>query len=140
MIFNSLEKEDASIEKLSEAKAVAPIAAPKIEKNASAPAVAAPASAPVAAAVVQPVVSAVGTTPATAAGKFAAGLLSLKLIETRNLKLPEGCGVLPGGANGKDVGFLPFAVIEMDKNEVIMRAIEANPAQNSVIFGTKANL
>jgi hypothetical protein len=71
---------------------------------------------------------------------FMAGLLSLKLLETRNLKLPENCGVTPGGPTGKDVGFLPFAVIEMDKNEVIMRSVEANPAANTVIFGTKANL
>ncbi|KAJ3346522.1 hypothetical protein HDU91_007014, partial [Kappamyces sp. JEL0680] len=76
---------------------------------------------------------------APAAKAFSHGLLALKLLETRGLKMPEGCTIVPGGATGKDVSTLPFAVIEMDKNEVIMRAVEANPATNTVLFQTKAN-
>ena len=54
--------------------------------------------------------------------------------------MPADSNVTPGGPSGKDVGCLPFAVIELDKNEVIMRSVEANPIENTVIFQTKANL
>lgn len=115
-------------------KVTAPIAAPKAEKNVARPVSPVPAAQAVASAPVQ------AKTDTASSKPFMAGLLSLKLIETRNLKLPDNCGVTPGGPNGKDVGFLPFAVIEMDKNEVIMRSVEASPAANTVTFGTKANL
>lgn len=87
-----------------------------------------------------PVVAAATVVPTQAIKTFAQGLLYLKLLETRGLKMPADSNVTPGGPSGKDIGCLPFAVIEMDKNEVIMRAVEANPANNTVIFGTKANL
>jgi hypothetical protein len=78
-------------------------------------------------------------TPDTTEKKFAPGLLSIKLLETRNLKMPIDCGVTPGGPTGKNVAQLPLAVIEIDKNEVMMRAVEANPETNTVMFQTKAN-
>lgn len=83
-----------------------------------------------------PPVSSAATTPVP----FQHGLLSFKLLETRGLKMPAESNVTPGGPSGKDVGCLPFAVIELDKNEVIMRSVEANPIENTVIFQTKANL
>jgi hypothetical protein len=70
---------------------------------------------------------------------FAPGLLSIKLIETRDLKMPADCAVTPGGPTGKNIAQLPFAVVEIDKNEVMMRSVEANPNTNTVTFQTKAN-
>lgn len=77
--------------------------------------------------------------PSAQKNVFQHGLLSFKLMETRGLKMPADSNVTPGGPSGKDVGYLPFAVIELDKNEVIMRSVEANPVENTVIFQTKAN-
>ncbi len=88
----------------------------------------------------QPSSPASATAAPEASKGFAHGLVTVKLLETRNLKMPAECPVIPGGPTGKDVGLMPFAVIEMDKNEVIMRAIEANPSANTVTFGTKTNL
>lgn len=123
LILESAEKEaaakDAVVEK-SDPKVAAAVV-PQMESNKEVAQVAKP----------------VTTTASTKA--FQNGQLSLKLIEARGLKMPEG-GIQPGGATGKDVGHLPFAVIEMDKNEVIMRAVEADPATSLVTFQTKANL
>lgn len=129
-----IEKEETPVAESKVEKVTAPIAAPKAEKNVARPASPTPAPQAAASSPAQVKADPVSSKP------FMAGLLSLKLIETRNLKLPENCGVTPGGQTGKDVGFLPFAVIEMDKNEVIMRSVEASPAANTVTFGTKANL
>ena len=78
--------------------------------------------------------------PAPKKEGFQHGLLTFKILETRGLKMPSDCNVTPGGPSGKDISCLPFAVIEMDKNEVIMRSVEANTIENSVIFQTRANL
>ena len=78
--------------------------------------------------------------PASQKTGFQHGLLSFKLLETKGLKVPPDSNVTPGGTSGKDVGCLPFAVIELDKNEVIMRSVEVDPIENTVIFQTKANL
>ena len=74
-------------------------------------------------------------------GEFKQGLLAIKLLECWNLKMPpEHAQLLPGGPTGKDLSMLPLAIIEIDKNEVIMRSVEANPATSVVQFQTKANL
>ena len=74
-------------------------------------------------------------------GEFKQGLLAIKLLECWNLKMPaEHSQLLPGGPTGKDLSMLPLAIIEIDKNEVIMRSVEANPATSVVQFQTKANL
>jgi hypothetical protein len=109
-------------------KQVAPTPAPKVEANQAAPAPAAQA---------QPAAAAQGDQQKKA---FPPGLLNIKLLETRGLKMPPDCTVVPGGPNGKDIAFLPLAVIEIDKNEVMMRSVEANPANQTVLFQTKANL
>lgn len=72
--------------------------------------------------------------------KISPGLITMKMIETRGLKMPEGTNLVPGGANGKDVSQLPFAVIEIDKNEVMMRAVETAPSTGVSTWQTKANL
>ena len=52
----------------------------------------------------------------------------------------EHAKLMPGGQTGKDLSMLPLAIIEIDKNEVIMRSVEANPSTTVVQFQTKANL
>lgn len=77
---------------------------------------------------------------AAAPGQLAAaGLFILKVLESRNLVLPNGQKAVPGGPGGKDIGELTFAVIEMDKNEVLMRCIEGVPASGNGIWGTRAH-
>jgi hypothetical protein len=70
----------------------------------------------------------------------APGLFLMKISESRDLINPSGQKVQPGGASGKQEDELPFAVIEMDKNEVLMRAVEGNPATGNGIWGTRAHL
>jgi serum/glucocorticoid-regulated kinase 2 len=72
---------------------------------------------------------------------FQSGLLNIKVVEARNLEMPEEhANLKPGGSTGRDLASLPFVVIELDKNEVVMRAVEASPSSNTVQFQTKANL
>lgn len=73
-------------------------------------------------------------------GPAAPGLFLMKIIESRSLVHPNGTRILPGGPSGKDETELPFAVIEMDKNEVLMRAVEGVPATGNGIWGTRAHL
>lgn len=72
-------------------------------------------------------------------GIMAPGLFLLKLSESRGLVHPNGTRILPGGPTGKDEVELPFAVIEMDKNEVLMRSVEGIPATGNAIWGTRAH-
>ncbi|KAI8911685.1 kinase-like domain-containing protein [Gorgonomyces haynaldii] len=72
-------------------------------------------------------------------GPAAPGLFLMKLIETKGLAYPNGTRIAPGGPTGKDVSELPFAVLEMDKNEVLMRAVEGVPNSGVAIWGTRAH-
>jgi hypothetical protein len=73
-------------------------------------------------------------------GPSAPGLFLMKVCETKALVHPNGTRIIPGGPSGKDETELPFAVIEMDKNEVLMRAVEGVPASGNGIWGTRAHL
>ncbi|KAI8900259.1 kinase-like domain-containing protein [Globomyces pollinis-pini] len=76
---------------------------------------------------------------ASATKTFVSGLMNIKILETRGLKMPPESNLVVGGSTGKDIGMLPFAVIEIDKNEVMMRAIEHNPQSGVSSWQTKAN-
>jgi hypothetical protein len=70
----------------------------------------------------------------------APGLFLMKISESRNLVGPGGSKVVPGGITGKMEDELPFAIIEMDKNEVMMRAVEGIPTTGNGVWGTRAHL
>ena len=74
-----------------------------------------------------------------AKGPASPGLFLMKFVESRGL-VCAGSRIVPGGAGGKDAAELPYAVIEMDKNEVLMRAVEGVPATGNAIWGTRAHL
>lgn len=118
-----------------------PAAPPKLEPTNSSAALPLPATsnAPVAAPVAT-AASPVATATDKGSSAFHHGLVTIKLLETKNLKMPADCPIVPGGPTGKDLASLPFAVIEMDKNEVIVRAVEASPMENTVTFQSKSNL
>jgi hypothetical protein len=68
------------------------------------------------------------------------GVLAIKVEDARKIIHPNRTKYQPGGANGKDESKLPFIVIEMDKNEAILRAIESNPATGGTIWGPRCQL
>ncbi|KAH6593831.1 hypothetical protein BASA50_007057 [Batrachochytrium salamandrivorans] len=67
------------------------------------------------------------------------GLLLIKILETRGLVLPNGTKLAPGGPTYKDESLLPFAIIEMDKMEVLAKAIEGNPTTSLANWQSRAN-
>eukprot|EP00842_Homolaphlyctis_polyrhiza_P004299 jgi/Hompol1/4870/HPOL_001852-RA len=68
------------------------------------------------------------------------GLLLIKILESRNLVMPNGSAVVPGGASGKDESLLPFAVVEMDKMEVLVKSLDGNPNNCVANWQSRANL
>ncbi|KAL2912644.1 Serine/threonine-protein kinase [Polyrhizophydium stewartii] len=77
-----------------------------------------------------------GSLPTTLPGP---GLLLIKILETRGLVMPNGTAVAPGGSTGKDEQQMPFAIIEMDKMEVLAKAIEGNPNNGVANWQSRAN-
>ncbi|KAI8927130.1 kinase-like domain-containing protein [Entophlyctis helioformis] len=67
------------------------------------------------------------------------GLLLIKILESRNLMLPSGVKLAPGGATGKDETQLPYAIIEMDKMEVLAKATEGNASSGVANWQSRAN-
>ncbi|KAJ8326366.1 hypothetical protein BDV3_005907 [Batrachochytrium dendrobatidis] len=67
------------------------------------------------------------------------GLLLIKILETRKLMMPDGSSVQLSGSTGKDDGLLPFAIIEMDKMEVLAKAIDGNSSTTLANWQSRAN-
>ena len=53
--------------------------------------------------------------------------------------MPDGSKIDVGGSSGKDPNSLPFAIIEMDKNEVFIRSTDANPTTLMTNWNCRAN-
>ncbi|KAJ3018805.1 hypothetical protein HKX48_002622 [Thoreauomyces humboldtii] len=67
------------------------------------------------------------------------GLLLIRVVEARNLVLPNGSALQIGGGIGADVTRLPYVVIDFDKNEILVSAKEGNPGSRTVVWGHRAH-
>ncbi|TPX56019.1 hypothetical protein PhCBS80983_g04854 [Powellomyces hirtus] len=93
-----------------------------------------------------PVAASSTSVPSTAVGGNAqipqlggSGLLLIRVVEARNLVLPNGSALQIGGGVGADVTRLPYVVIDFDKNEILISAKEANPGSRTVVWGHRAH-
>jgi len=66
-------------------------------------------------------------------------MLLIRVVEARNLALPNGTLVHWGGADGKDSTRLPYVVIDFDKNEVLVGAKEGDRTRNIVSWQHRAH-
>ncbi|KAI9094097.1 kinase-like domain-containing protein [Phlyctochytrium arcticum] len=66
------------------------------------------------------------------------GLLLIRVVEARNL-VSNGQPVQIATAQGGDVTKLPYAMIDFDKNEILVTAKEGNPASKTVVWGHRAH-
>lgn len=67
------------------------------------------------------------------------GLLLVRVVEARNLVLPNGTPLQIAGSTGGDITKLPYIVIDFDKNEILVSAKEGNAASKTVTWGHRAH-